>query len=467
MSVPDLLSLFRASMDEDEDVIEENFQTANMIHKLKQTKENKMKRKDAVKKRKRNYKNIEEFETLMNDKNTTETHNKAVSEHETAVDPENNANIETFESDDYTNDDYVEDPEQSKIDGVWRIDQHIEKIFDNATSGPRTLARIFCKAFTGGKATKEDEDIVHDYIMWILTAFISLYVVYNWYFVMFYAPKNEIELIHVSRDYFESRKESNGMYKVLLYIFDIAIWFPETLDKLMTNYVPDGMNKFFNGSTKFILLYYFFIYFNYNAVSWIKDQLVSLFTGGSSLFWLFEICVLILFLLSFDLDLMEKLKYLAIPYYLIRLIIVAIISVPVGLIFSSLYLIFNSFFAKWWYSSKTLWSSIDIAVGKDKSPLEELTTCDLDEETSFVVYLIRSLFNFATEYKFHLIWATLFGMFAYSAVFMYQTLSDAKSVFPNLSFRDTMMLYNVMLMISIGSIIFARIRKRKLSNLDI
>ena len=77
MSVPDLLSLFRASMDEDEDVIEENFQTANMIHKLKQTKENKMKRKDAVKKRKRNYKNIEEFETLMNDKNTTETHNKA------------------------------------------------------------------------------------------------------------------------------------------------------------------------------------------------------------------------------------------------------------------------------------------------------------------------------------------------------------------------------------------------------
>jgi len=450
MSTPNLLSLFRASMEEDDESIDENFQTANMIHKLKQTKENR-------KKRKGNYKNIEEFETITNTETDEDRDISATESFKEGIDEE-----------DYTNEDYVEDPDRIEITSM-KIEEHVEKVFDNATNGPRTIAQIFCKAFTGGKATKEDEDLIHGYIMWILTAIISLYVVYNWYFVMFYAPKNSIDLMHVTREYFEEKQGDNDFYKVLLYLFDIAIWFPEMLDKLMTQYVPAGMNKLFNGSMKFIVLYYFFIYFNYNAVSWIKDELIQLFTGGASIFWSLLVVVLVLFILSIanNTEVLDKPLFVVIPYYLIRLIIVFIVSIPVGIFMSTIYWIFNSFFAKKWYSNRTLWSSIDAFVENDKSPLENLTSCDIDEETGFFVRFAISLFTFAREFKHHLIWATLFGMFVYSAITMYQDLSPVKSVFPNLLFRDSMMLYNLMFAISMGSIIFARIRKRKLSEMDI
>lgn len=371
-----------------------NFQTMNMIHKLKKIKK---KRKSTE-----NIKKMEFPEVLSNIKEEPElkTNEKVTEGFERFK----------FEHDDWDGYDNIKDgtgkvsgkdPRQIIIDFINFVYNSIVSYNHSlATSITEKLSRIPKKKESDKKKNKVpvhldkddsthtvyrsvDEDLMYKYICLFEAIFFSSFVVNNWYYLMFYnnyKDGEKIQLFDFSVDRIKSLSDdylSNKFLKyILLYFIEYALFFPEKLQYFLIDVVPGFASRFLNHTLCYIILFLIILYISYNSASGFKNFLIDVINVNYKNFsvCIMYITVIIVFLIpdvktsvsggaegtnSFSSS-NASTSVFNIIWNIVRFLIIITISLPLGGLFCLIYFVFYSLFAMLYYSNWDPWKVAEV-----------------------------------------------------------------------------------------------------------
>lgn len=281
--------------------------------------------------------------------------------------------------DDYDCGDNVANCDKNK--GGSGLDDIIERIYQYIIALNKWLAKLVLMT-TSSEYANKDIDIVAHYIALLEGVTFSSIVVYNWFFLIYYMETKNITPIAFSREQIKKYAEDTsagstfetlfkGSIWIFLFIFEYAIFFPEMLDNFLLKILPKYTKKVFNGTFCFILLFFAILYASIFFTYAIKNVAIDIIQGAKSTFThlMFGV-VIILFIIDVSnyqklqikkandsfasgggigafFTLMNASAFNTVGlflYYLIRFIIIVIVSVPVGTMFCGLYFLFYSLF---------------------------------------------------------------------------------------------------------------------------
>lgn len=441
-----------------ENTDDHNFQTMHMENKLKN-----IKKKRKNKKVKQNFKNIETFDVLINtnSENRNESHilentkkKEKIIEGIDGDDEQEEKKEKIIEGIDIDDDDYegydpIKDPKDKKT--LKLLTQYIEDAYDFVDISDK-LGPPLMNALKDGKGTKEDEKILTEYISYILTAFASVPITYNWYFMAFYSKANEnIKLFRFNpieiRDELETGFSFEKLiYVILFYLFEFSLWYPYVVDYVL---IDSPLAKFFNdyipNPVKFISLYLVVFIFVKFFLLVFKETIISFLNGISNPFVAIVFVFLIIFVTmayihrsysseNFSKKVMQN--TFIIFFILIRVIITLIISVPMAAVLLLAYLLFNSFFVTLFCYDKQLGLYTTILdLIKDTNDMTLLPrTCNLTMFEIIVKYI--ALFLEKVKSNIHIVVSTLLTLFFLST--FYYDLSDVDSIIPGLQVKHVL-----------------------------
>jgi len=365
-----------------------NFQTMNMIHKLKKIKK---KRKQVE-----NIKKMEFPEVLSNVKKETA---------ETPMEKNTNT-IEgfqrfKFEHDDWDGYDNVKDTKgkTSLKDPRQIIIDFINYVYNTIVSYNRKLASNIADKLSNNVKKKEnnknvdnikvdsnndnsagvgvnekDEELMYKYICLFEAILFSSFVVNNWYYLMFYnnfKDGEKKELFDFSVDRIKNLSDdflSNKFLKyILLYFIEYALFFPDKLQYFIIDIVPGFSSRFLNHTLCYILLFLFILYISYYFASGFKNFLIDVINVNykNFLVCLMYITVIIIFFIP---EVKPSLNggaegsngnasttVFKIIWNFIRFLIIISISLPLGGFFCLLYFSFYSLYAMLYYYDWDVW----------------------------------------------------------------------------------------------------------------
>lgn len=373
----------------DENNINESFQTANIKEKLKNIKKRK--------KKKVNFKNVEEFEILEN------TNNYDDKEEDEKLEQKDKKTITTsslvysfydsinrflfpsplkegvrFKRDDYEGYDNVKEGARSNFDPRRLISEAIERFYDRINQLNTIIATFVLDSMSEGRHNQNDIAVTRENLVLILSTAAASYAVFNWYFILFYAPAEGIPIARFSRimllkmgddDGDESTSDSGpSMYKFLFWSCEFAVAFFEYFNDLFILFLPKIFTFFFDGRMNFITIFIALIYILKNFAIAYKNFLIGLLynTTENSLINAMYGILMVLYVLSTgslqftgnitgDID--RALKFIGefmsplvmIVKIIIRFMVIMIISVPLGGLAIGAIVFYYSFFGIFHY----------------------------------------------------------------------------------------------------------------------
>ena len=442
-NIPAIQTSFSSIINEPVD----DFQSAHMIQKIKKIKK---------KKQKQNITGMADFDVLTN----TNNHGSPLAAADAHVPASTNTSsasifnmqywkqlvfgktvegVVNFKEDDYEGRDNLNEPTR-KTNIKRKIKDMIESAYAKVNNVNQQIAAGICNVLSSNTATKNDIAIVRNQIVLLETALISMPVVYNWYYLMFYAKYIGVKIPELSRNELFKTFGDFKPIQMLLYLFNIAIWFPEKLDGFLLQQIPEMTSRFFNGTCKFILLYILcFIMIKYSAVT-VKDFFIDLVTDatGNWVINLMFAIVFILFLISvFTLNFIGDIGHdvqevmsvgetMLNPIWsfirmIIRFLITMVISVPLGAIMCALYLVLYSFFGAYIYGGVSKGISkfkteVDEHIRNDNAGVFKEDTCNNGGLWALILSIIDAIFTFMKYIKEHLLKIVIAAIFIYSSI---------------------------------------------------
>ena len=335
------------------------------------------------------------------------------------------------------------------------IKSNIESMTDNKNYSKYQKKQKIQRMNSMNKTITDDIALVRNSIVLLETAALSVWVVYNWYFLMFYAPDNDIHIPKFSR--FELLKQSNksnsyssvpGLKKMILYLFEFAIWFPEKLDGFLINnenfFSFPGLTKhLLNGDSKFILIYLISFYCIKKFAISFKNFFIDLLTNttGNKLINIMFAIVLILFFVSAftfsfvgDMEADTNIMFSFVSgmlnpigtfiVWLIRFFITITISVPMGAIICGLYLIIYSLFGRFIYGFSTSLEDINDHIKTNIAQFENKDMCNTGSLWNMFYFILRFLFKIMEFIKNNILTIAYFLIFVYTTITMITNLSS-------------------------------------------
>lgn len=483
----------------------DNFQVENMRQKLKRAK------KVNVRKSK-NYKKIETFDTLTNDEQ-----------------PSMGKLVEGFEKKDYEGYDDVDETPSKPIN--IKIGEHIEYIYNILTSANTYLSTTFTNALSGNLQTldktdenDESQDVdkqeekydwsildlsgglqtpdisnmksyistfdlsnvrqtpdaieIKDYLITLESVLVASYIVYNWYFLMYYAKDNAIDIQQISLA--DLKSSNNSFIKFFLFLFEYAVLIVVILNNILLNYIPKYIGYYMNGSTRLTLLFIFIIYcvkhFGFSFKTFLVNSLEFKTEGSiASLLMIFVILAFFYTLVDDSIQstidptrskpmvmrVFEK-GMIASPfaivgllfYYIIRLLLIIFITLPAGCILTAMYLLFYSFFGRIYYAENTTYDDLNNHANGE-SPIK-FDDCDDGLITRWIKIIMYYIFLFFDSIKSNSFLLVLLVIVSSMSSSLYSNLSNAKSFIPGILFRDIIGMYNGIAIAVIIAIIYAK-----------
>ena len=363
-------------IDKNEKIVNEDFQTANIKQKMK-----KIKKRSSVP----NYKNIETFDILENTQDEEETLQEeepkpitpttildTIFEFFYSLMKNEKEGFVKFKRDDYEGYDSVKEGERSKFDLRALIIQLIETTYDSINYLNTSFATLLCKVFTEGRHKFNDVIIVREQIVLLLSTFVSMFAVLNWYFILFYAKDQDIIIRKFTRKMFlemtvaESDEDGDivpSLLSFLYWVFEFSVYFYEIFNDFVIVFLPKLASFFFDGRTKFVLLFISLIYMFKNMAIAFKNfllGLVSNVTNNSLINFMYALLFIQFIISSVSLTLIGKsnvdiqtiqgfISSLANPVgsiikLIIRFMIIMVVSVPAGGFAICGLILFYSFF---------------------------------------------------------------------------------------------------------------------------
>ena len=458
-NIPSIQTSFSSIINEPVD----DFQSAHMIQKIKKIKK---------RKQKQNITGMADFDVLTNTNNqgspldaanATATH--ATANHVPASTNTSASSIfnmqywkqlvfgktvegvVNFQEDDYEGRDNLKEPiRKTNIRG--KIKDMIEAAYAKVNKVNQRIASGICNGLSSNTATNNDIAIVRNQIVLLETALISMPVAYNWYYLMFYAKDAGVNIPELSRTELYKKFGSFKPIQLLLYLFNIALWFPEKLDGFLIQQIPGMTSRFLNGTCKFILIYVLcFIMIKYSAVT-VKDFFIDLVTDatGNWVINLMFAIVFILFLISvFTLNFIGDIGHdvqevmsvgetMMNPIWslirmIIRFLITIVISVPLSAVLCGLYLFLYSFFGAYIYGGLSKGISrckadIDAQIRRDNAGIFEEDTCNNGGLWAFILAIIRAIFTVMKYVGEQLLKIVIAAIFIYSSITITSNFSN-------------------------------------------
>jgi len=360
-----------------------NFQTENMVHKIKAV---------HKKKKKHNYKNIEQLENIH------DTNDSSSSEREPIIEGLAVLPVATFSEDDWTNpDDIYEGGGQNnaptkKFSAV----DIINATYDSVNNLTTKIAEIIVKIFSGKNRKDADILVVKKYVCWSLSIIAASIAVFNWVFLMFYKEYGErIELYDISREMLHNAGLINKFYALMDFLFDIPIFFPEKIQTIFVKDGPDFISNYVNISFCFILILGGLTKFFYTSASSMRNGLIDMasFNMSNPILSFMYGTTFLLYILSFfefqpisaALNVAKLVSgfpaSLIMPFIsnIFKIFFLMMFSVPIAAIFCFLYIIVFSFFGIPLLSKYGFFETITKIrqyIDKNKLPIKKDTTCN-------------------------------------------------------------------------------------------
>jgi len=445
-----------------------DFQSANMLHKMKKIKHKK------TQKTQKNFKTIPELDILSNvpqkNRNKTPKNKTKTTDAPSKISIQyikqliTGDTVENFEDNEYEGKDNIKDPAPKKLFIREQIVRSINIIYDkinyvntfiatvitaNEHKTNMSVSNLVNVDIQLTDKNQNDVAIVRNLLVWCESAAISTVMAYQWYFLMYYTKDNDIEVPHLSRlELFKLSKQNvaenplAGFYATCLYLFEFAFAFPENLDNMALKYYPAITTPYLNGTLKFLILYAICLYVTKNFAITFKNFLIDLITDATSnrLINLMFAYVFIAFFLSiFSFNFIGDMKIDTGTYLetvgnfmnpigsflrsFFRFLITMAISVPIGAISCCLYLIFYSFFGFSCYNNvktdigtvKTTWADVKMHINQTTAGFDKDDSCYNDKH-SWLYTILRIIFLVADFIKDNLSDVVYFFIFLFATV---------------------------------------------------
>jgi len=358
----------------EKNIDDDNFQTMNMIYKIKKIKKSK---KPKIE----NYKQIETFDTLhVNEPIIEGARNKSGA---SVSDPD----FLGLPDKDY---DGVDKPDKGiKDDPRKQLKAGVDKIFKKIDKFNYEKAKLVAIAFSGSKnPPQNDVNIIKKYIAWFETILISYFACYNWFFLMYYRYNNEDAPIATApesaKEAFKKDKEGYRVfgnridtywiqnasidrknplavfYKVIDYFFIYSIMFVEQLQNILLDKFPQLSRRIFNLKGCFVIVFLLLIVFNQYATKMVYNFFTAILSGKTSNILvgiMYFGLIIAYFFGTYNFGYIEKTPgftfhsyadyALGIPATFItgfmRFIMLMLISVPIGGVLCVFYILYQSF----------------------------------------------------------------------------------------------------------------------------
>lgn len=274
----------------------DKFQVINMNYKLKHIKN----KKNKIKNHRNNYKNIELFETLDNKSSPNKNDGPLIQPFNSEEKPKaEKKNIEGFTDADYDgidniNDELdkkgIKDPRQMLIDLINQIYEKVKLI-------NHKISKKLAGALSRNNAQKKDIDLLRHNMVWVEACILAIFVSYNLFFIMYYKDVEKIKLFEISTKKTKEAAESMPILYLFLFFFEYSIFFPATLNWLLTDIIPNFTKQYINANFVFaiffILLIFFFKYFaeffkNFliDGLNGVQGFMGNILTGVICILWL-------------------------------------------------------------------------------------------------------------------------------------------------------------------------------------
>jgi len=466
----------------------DNFQIMNMNYKLKKIKKNR-------KKKIPNYKNIELLDTLSNEPIIAEPAPTKPSP--PTVEASNpfaniftNKTVENFSF--FTDADYegcidcVKDKGlDSESDDIRpKIIEFINYCYDYFRSFNKNAAETIANKLTKSGDNEREKFLIEKYLGLAEALTFTGIIIYNWFFLMYYRKTDGIDLIPVSRDKVKQLAQDSvnigPLYDIFLYFFEFSLFFPEMIDKILLDIVPEWTSHYFNATLCFILLFLFLFYVFTNFILAFKNLLIDLLNGNTANRTLSVMLaiVFILFVIStmnFQKELAaQKMKALQrgdltsmfmppiqgivwmVIKNIIRFFIVMLVSVPVGGILTAIYIIFYSLFALPLYKGTRFFGTfikMREYISETKSKVKR-NTCEPGTWEDFfarVLLTFNAIMNAVYE-CFN--WLTYILLLIFAGLEFSSVKDQAASVIGNFKLSEVMMFISIALIVMIFGVIY-------------
>lgn len=464
----------------------DDFQSAHMIQKIK---------KIRKKKQKQNITGMAEFDVLTNTP-SSQTHvvdaNVSARPDTSSSSPANSSSIFSveywknrmlgktvegaknyFEDSEYEGRDNLKEPESKSSKVKLTIIRGINSVYDAINTINQTIASGIVNGISVNTATDKDIAIVRNQIALIESALVSSWMVYNWYYLMHYAKDTGKEIPAFSRTHILSTCGAWG--KALLYFVEYALWFPEKLDQLLLQWIPNASSWFLNGTCQFLLIYVLCLILTKNFAIAFKNFFIDLLTdatGNMLINLMFAIVFILLFVSIFTLNFVGEIKHDAAevvsifksainPFpsliaWFFRFLITIIISVPMGAVICGLYLIIYSFFGVYIYGGvgwglSSARTDIDEHLRNAKAGFQEEDMCNSGGLMAFILAILRFLFKIVDYVKEHLLKAVFLVIFFNSSISMTNNFSNG------MQNRNLFIFFNIIITIALAVLVWVSI----------
>jgi len=442
-----------------------DFQTYHMKDKIK-----KVKKKSKVKE---NYKNIEEFTTLNNINEPNENENEKINNIDNNSEMKEKTILEKildifptsfkegFDRDDYEGYDTVDNKEVLGDDVNIRemMIRSINNGYKSINKFNDLITRTIVDSLSTGEPKPQDYYLVQESISWIMSALISSYMVYNWYFLMFYSKDRDYDIVEISRMKMleNSSTDNHPEFQILLFLFEFSIIFVEKIDYFLIHVIPSITDKVFNGRMKFSLLYFGLIYITKKSLKGLKDFLINIIKAenGFIINIMYAIVALsfVISLLSVNITgvtkvdvgtIMSSISSIVNPLGTIiktffRLFFVMATNVPFAGIFVTIYLFVYSMFSTLIYGNSHK-KGFDIFEEIDKHVMNSKSEYEINKECSDynnIFYEIIRIINIFIDICYNkLLPIVLLIILIVSSISFNSGLSDINSIIPEFSFKS-------------------------------
>ena len=352
---------------------DENFQTMNMIYKIKKIKKNKKPKME-------NYKGIELLQNIndVEKDQEKEINNEPIIEGLKSRVTTDDPNFLGLPDKDFDGVDTPSKKDNSKDPRVI-LSNFIDNIFKKIDKFNYNKAYLFARAFSGTKPEKSDVMVVKKYIGWFETILLSYFACYNWFFLMYYRynhnDNDNVEPELLGHRYktpildtydFQNKSFSRidfwGMiYKFINYFFIYCLMFVEYLQNIMMEKIPNICKIVFNLKGCFIIVFIIMLFFIQYCSKWLFTFLKDILKGNTNnivIGMMFFILILGYFFGTYNFGYIVKTPgytfhsfadfFMGLPFSLItafmRFIFIMLTSVPIGGILCVFYILYQSFF---------------------------------------------------------------------------------------------------------------------------
>ena len=349
-----------------------------------------------------------------------------------------------------------------------KLADFIERMYQYILALNRYIANTILVSFTEpaskSQITRGDIDLLAHYVALCEAVLFSSYATFNWYYLIYYMQtkmNKPIVPLDISIDaLFNFEKSNLGIFKIVsffMFFFKYAVLILEIVNRFLMNMLHKFTPTSLTGSTGFIIMFFCIFYISIHFVEQIKNTLIGVLTLKPNAFYISLTAIIILSFLIIDGALLlielKPVKHIIVMIvygfiFLIKLILAALIAVPVGVMLCLFYFVIYSLFGIFLYKHAVEDLNVTIFNLRDKiieisnatanRMFQSLGLNSGDNTVNYFITMCLLYFSAIGDIAFEKLFVlTYLFILSYAVIETFNNISKINSVIPDLITKET------------------------------